>query len=392
MAAPQPCFIHADIDAFYASVEQLDRPEYRGKPVIVGGLPGDRRSVVSAASYEARGFGVHSAMPLAQALKLCPDGIFLRGNMGRYRKKSAEIMAIFDEFSPSVRQLSIDEAFIDITGTGGLFGPPKEAAGKIKERVSREAGVTVSVGVSSNKYLAKIASGMSKPDGLYLIPAGGEEAFMRALPAEKIWGTGSATHELFRKHGIKTGDDIYRLSQGILASLFGKAKGLFLYRAVRGEGAAFEEERETRSISSERTFAFDLHDEFAMESVLFDLCQSLIWRLLEGKWRSRTVSVKIRYGDFSTEAARESRVEYVKTLNELYDRLLGLFRRKYRKGRGLRLLGAGLMNLEDGTELQGELFGDDAEKDRRLEKAILDINKKFPDAALRRGRSWLAEQ
>jgi len=392
MGAPQPCFIHADIDAFYASVEQLDRPECRGKPVIVGGLPGDRRSVVSAASYEARRFGVHSAMPVAQAVRLCPDGIFLRGNMGRYREKSDEIMAIFGEFSPSVQQLSIDEAFIDVTGTEGLFGAPEAVAGKIKKRVSVEAGVTVSVGVSSNKYLAKIASGMSKPDGLYLVPPGGEEAFMRALPAEKVWGTGSATHELFKKHGIRTGDDLFRLSQNALASLFGKAKGRFLYRAVRGEGAAFEEERETRSISTERTFAFDLHDEFALESVLFDLCQSLIWRLLEGKWQSRTVSIKIRYGDFSTEGARESRSGYVASLNDLYDRLLGLFRKKYLKGRGVRLLGAGLMNLEDGTERQGELFGESEEKDRRLEVAILDINKKFPDAALRRGRSWLAEQ
>ncbi|MCL2190456.1 MAG: DNA polymerase IV [Treponema sp.] len=387
-----PCFIHADIDAFYASVEQLDRPECRGKPVIVGGLPGDRRSVVSAASYEARRFGVRSAMPVAQAARLCPDGIFLRGNMGRYREKSDEIMAIFGGFSPEVRQISIDEAFIDVTGTEGLFGPPEAVARSVKRRVAGEAGLTVSVGVSSNRYLAKIASGMSKPDGLCVIPPGGEEAFMRALPAEKIWGTGDATHGLFRKHGIRTGDDLFRLSPGALASLFGKAKGRFLYRAVRGEGAAFEEERETRSISTERTFAFDLHDEFAMESVLFDLCQSLLWRLLEGKWQSRTVSVKIRYGDFSTEGARESRSGHVATLNDLYDRLLGLFRKKYRRGRGVRLLGAGLMNLEDGAERQGELFGGAEERDRRLEEAILDINKKFPGAALRRGRSWLAEQ
>ena len=392
MGAPEPCFVHADIDAFYASVEQLDHPEYRGKPVIVGGLPGDRRSVVSAASYEARRFGVHSAMPVAQAARLCPHGVFLRGNMNRYLEKSTEIMAIFGDFSPGVRQLSIDEAFIDITGTEGLFGPPEAAAARIKERVSLEAGVTVSVGVSSNRYLAKIASGMSKPDGLYVVPPGGEEAFMRALPADRIWGTGSTTHGIFEKHGIKTGDDIFRLSRTVLTSLFGKARGQFLYRAVRGEGAAFEEERETRSISTERTFAFDLHDQFAMESVLFDLCQSLLWRLLEGNWQSRTVSVKIRYGDFSTEGARESRSGHVATLNDLYERLLGLFRRKYRKGMGVRLLGAGLMNLEEGAGLQGELFAEAAEKDRRLEKAILDINKKFPDAALRRGRSWLAER
>ncbi|MDR1858882.1 MAG: DNA polymerase IV [Treponema sp.] len=385
------CFIHADLDAFYASVEQLDRPDLRGKPVIVGGLPGDLRSVVSAASYEARRFGVHSAMPIVQAVKLCPDGVYLRGNMRRYREKSDEIMAIFAGFSPSVQQLSIDEAFIDITGMEGLLGPPQAIAAKIKERVCGEAGLTVSVGVSSNKYLAKIASGMSKPDGLFVVPPGGEERFMRSLPVDKIWGAGKKTQEVFAKHGLKTCDDIYRLSLGALTSLFGKAFGLFLYRAVRGEGAAaFDEERGTHSISTERTFAYDLYDEFAIETALFDLCQTLLWRLLDSEWQSRTVSVKIRYSDFTTIGARETASAYVRTLNDLYDRLLGLFRKKYQKGRGLRLIGAGLMNLEKKGAVQADLFGDGTEKDQRLEKAILNINNKFPDAALRRGRSWLA--
>ncbi|MCL1836157.1 MAG: DNA polymerase IV [Treponema sp.] len=383
-------YIHADLDAFYASVEQLDRPELRGKPVIVGGLPGDLRSVVSTASYEARAFGVHSAMPIVQAVKLCPQGVYLRGNMGRYLEKSGEIMAIFADFSPVVQQLSIDEAFIDITGMEGLLGPPEVIAKKIKQRVSQEAGLTVSIGVSTNKYLAKIASGMSKPDGLFVIPPGGEEGFMRALPAEKIWGAGKKTQEVFAKHGLKTGDDIYRLSLGALTSLFGKAFGLFLYRAVRGEeAAAFDEERGSHSISAERTFPVDLHDEFAMETALFDLCQTLIWRLLDSPWQSRTVSVKIRYGDFTTIGARQTSQGYITTLNELYDRLLALFRKKYQKGRGLRLIGAGLMNLENSGAMQADLFGGAPEKERQLEKAILDINKKHPDAALRRSRSWL---
>ena len=384
------CFIHADLDAFYASVEQLDNPGIRGKPVIVGGLPGDRRSVVSTASYEARRYGVHSAMPIVQAVKLCPGGVYLRGNMRRYREKSDEIMAIFASFSPCVQQLSIDEAFIDITGMEGLWGTPQEIAGRIKRRVWEEAGLTVSAGVSANKYLAKIASGMSKPDGLYVIPPGEEEGFMRALPVEKIWGAGTKTQENFKKHGLKTGEDIYRLSLSALTAVFGKAFGLFLYRAVRGEEAhAFDEERGTHSISAERTFPFDLHDEFAMETALFDLCQTLMWRLLESGWQSRTVSIKIRYSDFSTEGVRESSPNNVLTLNDLYDRLLNLFRKKYQKGRGLRLLGAGLMNLENLNSRQGELFGETSEKERQLEKAILGINKKFPGAALRRGRSWL---
>ncbi|GHV67026.1 DNA polymerase IV [Spirochaetia bacterium] len=385
-------FIHADLDAFYASVEQLDHPEYRGKPVIVGGLPGDRRSVVSTASYEARKFGIHSAMPLVRAVKLCPQGIFLRGNMKRYREKSELIMSIFDEFSPDVQQLSIDEAFIDITGMKSLLGPPETIARKIKERIRTETGLTVSIGLASNKYIAKIASGMSKPDGLYIIPAGGEESFMRSLPVGKIWGAGSKTQELFQKHGLKTGDDIHRLSLEILTSIFGKSFGLFLYRAVRGEGAAaFDEERGTHSMSAERTFPYDLFDNFAIETALFDICQTLMWRLLNSSWQSSTISLKIRYGDFTTEGARETSATPVSTLNDLYDRLLNLFHKKYQPGRGLRLIGAGLMNLEAAGALQGDLFdsGSTAEKERRLEQAILEINKKFPDAVLRRGRSWI---
>jgi DNA polymerase-4 len=381
------CFIHADIDAFYASVEQLDNPELKGKPVIVGGLPGDRRSVVSAASYEARRFGVHSAMPIVQAVKLCPNGIYVRGNMPRYREKSDEIMAVFADFSPSIQQLSIDEAFIDITGMETLFGPPQIIARKVKERVLAETGLTVSTGISSNKYLAKIASGMSKPDGLYIIPSGEEEQFMRALPVEKIWGAGNKTQELFKKHNLKTGDDIYQLSMAALTGIFGKAFGHFLYRAARGEGAAnFDEGRGTHSMSAEQTFPYDLYDEFAIETALFDLCQTLIWRLLDSQWQSRTVSIKIRYKDFITEGARETSSHHITTLNDLYDRLLSLFHKKYHSGRGVRLLGVGLLNLEHCGARQGDLFDTQTEKTQRLEKTILDINKKFPNAALRRAR------
>lgn len=385
--------MHADLDAFYAAVEQLDHPEYRGKPVIVGGLPGDRRSVVSTASYEARKYHVHSAMPIIKAVKLCPAGIFVRGNMERYREMSRQVMAVFESFSPVVQQLSIDEAFLDLNGMESLLGPPTLIAKKIKERIRTETGLTVSVGLASNKYIAKIASGISKPDGLSVIPPGGEESFMRALPAEKIWGAGGKTQELFRKHSLKTGDDIFNLSLNALTALFGKAFGLFLYRAVRGQAAAaFDEDRGTHSISAERTFPYDLFDEFTIETALFDICQTLIWRLLNSQWRSRTVTIKIRYGDFSTETARETSSSQISTLNELYDRLLSLFRSKYRSGRGVRLLGAGLMNLEkECAAVQKELFDFGSEKEEKLEKAILEINKKFPSAALRRGRSVLSD-
>jgi DNA polymerase-4 len=383
-------FIHADMDAFYASVEQLDHPEYAGKPVIVGGLPGDRRSVVSTASYEARKFGVHSAMPIVQAVKLCPRGIYLRGNMGRYQEFSRRIMGIFAEFSPEVQQLSIDEAFLNITGTGGLFGPPEILAAKIKAAVRERTGLTLSVGIASNKYIAKIASGMSKPDGLFRIPPGSEESFMRSLPAGKIWGAGEKTQEIFRQRGIRTGEDIYRLSRDSLWAVFGRAFGDFLYRAVRGEGVeSFETLRGSRSISTERTFPYDLYDSFAIESVLLDISETLMWRLLGEGRHARTVQVKIRYKDFSTELVQESSPDPVSSLNDLYARVLALFRKKYQNGRGLRLIGAALMNLEEGPR-QRELFGE-GEKERRLEKAILDINRRFPNAALRRSRSRLSD-
>ena len=384
-------FIHADLDAFYASVEQFDHPEYRGKPVIVGGLPEDRRSVVSAASYEAREFGVHSAMPVAQAYRQCPEGIFLRGRMSRYQEKSAEIMAIFADFSPDMEQLSVDEAFLDITGTEKLFGPYGETARKLKERVRSETGLTVSAGLASNKYVAKIASGMSKPDGLFVVAPGGEEAFMRSLAVKKIWGAGGKTQELFAKYSLKTGEDIYRLSLDALTSMFGNAQGAFLYRAVRGEGAEnFDRESGSHSMSSERTFAYDQYDMFAIETALLGICETLIFRLLSDRVQSATVSIKIRYSDFSTETMQETFSNPVLTLNDFYKRVLNLFRKKYQSGRGVRLIGAALMNLESGDKAQQKDFFDQAnEKERRLEESIMKINEKHPGAAVHRSRSVL---
>ena len=386
------CFIHADLDAFYASVEQLDNPGYRGKPVIVGGLPEDRRSVVSAASYEARKFGVRSAMPISQAFKLCPGGIYLRGRMSRYQEKSAGVMSIFDYFSPNVEQLSIDEAFLDISGTGGLFGTPEETAKKLKKRVLAETGLTLSIGIASNKYVAKIASGLSKPDGLFVVENGEEEKFMRSLPVEKIWGAGEKTQEIFKKHGLKTCDDVYRLSAETLISMFTNSFGNFLYRAVRGEAAEnFDREQGSHSMSAERTFAYDLSDVFEIETALLDICETLVFRLLSSRAESATVSLKIRYGDFSTENTQKTFKEPVTTLNEFYKHVLDLFHKKYQSGKAVRLIGAGFSNLTEECKIhQGSLFDHEKEKQRHLEESIQKINAKFPEAQLRRGRSILA--
>ncbi|GHV80239.1 hypothetical protein AGMMS49944_20300 [Spirochaetia bacterium] len=219
---------------------------------------------------------------------------------------------------------------------------------------------------------------------------------MRALPVGKIWGAGKKTQEQFRKYGLKTCEDIHRLPLEHLNSIFGASFGLFLYRAVRGEAAEpfDDDERGSHSMSAERTFPYDLYDEFTIETALFDICETLMFRLLNQNWQSRTVAIKIRYEDFSTVSARETFPNPVGSINELFDHLSALFRRKYQEvhGRGVRLIGAGLLNLETGnTPRQGELFDTANEKERALDKYILEINKKFPNAALRRGRSLMAD-
>jgi len=311
--------------------------------------------------------------------------------MDRYREKSTEIMAIFGDFTPDMQQLSIDEAFLDITGTEGIFGPPADAAKKLKKKVFDEAGLTVSIGIASNKYIAKIASGMSKPDGLFNIAPGEEEKFMRSLPVGKIWGAGEKTQSIFAKHGLKTCEDIYRLSGEALISMFGKAFGKFLFMAVRGEPAeSFERESGSRSMSAERTFDYDLYDEFTIETAILEICQTLFFRLLSSGTQSSTVSIKIRYSDFSTEGMRETFRNPILTLNDFYEYVLDLFHKKYRKGLGIRLIGAGFMNLETEKNVrQGDLFDTLNEKERLLEESILKINEKYPEAALKRSRSTL---
>ncbi|MFC2280755.1 MAG: DNA polymerase IV, partial [Treponema socranskii subsp. buccale] len=227
-------FLHVDIDAFFASVEQLDNPALRGKPVIVGGLPGERRAVVSTASYEARVYGVHSAMPVAEAYRLCPSGIYLHGRHERYHEVSARIMDIFREYSPDVEQISIDEAFIDLTGTELLFGDPEQTALRLKKEVRDTTGLTVSVGLASTKYIAKLASEMSKPDGFFEVKPGDEERFMLSLPLKKIWGIGHKTLSRINQAGIFTARDLREKSEELLCVLFGKAAGNFLYNVVRG--------------------------------------------------------------------------------------------------------------------------------------------------------------
>ncbi len=384
--------LHVDLDAFFASVEQLDFPSYRGKPVIVGGLPGDRRSVVSTASYEARKFGVHSAMPTAKAYQLCPQGIYVRGRMERYHQISRQVMNIFRDFSPDVQQMSVDEAFIDITGTELLFGSAETTARKIKERIKAETGLTVSIGVASNKYLAKIASGMDKPDGLYVIPPGSEERFMLSLPLDKLWGVGAKTRKRLNDMGFYTIEDIHQATLPGLMQIFGECTGNYLYQAVRGlEANGFDDEPKSRSISAENTYSFDLTERDSILTALLNLSYTVYFRLLSEGFCSKTVHLKIRYEDFSTVSIQETLPRYISSSDDFYERVVALFDKKYDRTMGIRLLGVGAQNLEVGINgEQNELFDFGEGKKRAVETAILELQQKNPKNLVKKARQFLS--
>ncbi|MCQ2598106.1 MAG: DNA polymerase IV [Treponema sp.] len=384
----QHWYLHADLDAFFASVEQLDHPEYRGKPVIVGGLPSDLRSVVSTASYEARKFGVHSAMPTKEAFRLCPQGIYLRGNHHRYEELSWQIMQIFSRFSPDIQQMSIDEAFIDLTGTERLFGPPEETAMKIKKAVKEETGLTVSIGLAQTKYFAKLSSDINKPDGFYFMKPGTETDFMLSLPIEKIWGIGKKTSARIKESGLKTTRQIYETPLPTLTFLYGENTANFLYNILRGKcDDMFGTEAKSHSLSNERTFPVDVSDPYACETALMELAHSVMFRLLRDNLHSRTVVIKIRYDDFTTVSARQTYETEIITLDSFFEKVRDLFSNKYDRTKGVRLLGVGFDNVhKEETTYQQELFDDGQKKKQAVEKAILNIEKKFPDIQVHKAR------
>lgn len=383
---PPRFFFHVDLDAFFASVEQLDHPEYRGRPVIVCGA--GKRGVVSTCSYEARRFGVHSAMPKAKAEQLCPAGIFLPPNMPRYHEKSSEIMDIFARYTSDVQRMSIDEAFLDMTGTERLFGPVEESAKKLKREVFSETGLSVSVGVAQNKYIAKIASGFAKPDGLTIVRDKDAEAFMRALPLKDVWGVGKKTRERLESAGLRTTESVLAVSENLLKSILGEASGHFLYLAVRGaDPGFFSAPPAEKSISNERTFEQDVCDRAVLETVLFDLSQELTYRMFEENVTSRTVMIKIRYGDFRTVSAQATSEAPVNDSEDLFQRVKTLFAKKYEKGGAVRLLGAGLQNITTGKKpIQGELFECGKEKKRSVEEAVYKLSKKMGRKIVTRAR------
>jgi DNA polymerase-4 len=290
--------IHIDMDAFYASVEQRDFPEYRGKPLVVGGPPEGRGGVVATASYEARKFGIRSAMPSKQALKLCPHAIFVRPRFAAYKEVSQKIREIFGRYTDLIEPLSLDEAYLDVTNDKLDIGSAIEIAEQIKQAIKDELNLTASAGVSVNKFVAKIASDIKKPDGLTFIGPSSIETFMENLPVEKFYGVGKVTAEKMKKQGLFTGADLKKLTYDEMISRFGKAGG-FYYNIVRGiDDREVQPHRKTKSIGAEDTFAYDLTVADEMHAELEKIAKTVHDRLLRYRLKGRTITLKIKYSDF----------------------------------------------------------------------------------------------
>ena len=370
-----PLFFHVDLDAFFASVEILDNPKLKGKPLIIG-HPGPR-SVVSTCSYEARKYGVHSAIPMVTALKLCPKAIVIRGNMKRYSEMSHKVMSILSSYAPEMIQASIDEAYLDMTGCEKIYGDAVSSAKNLKERIKSQTGLTASIGVGSSKFIAKLASDYRKPDGLTVVPYGLEQDFVDAVGLNKLWGIGKATLENLHKHHIYTTEELRSLSQNQLASFFGSSLGEYLYKIVRGiDPGIYSGESKSHSISSERTFYPDLFDQDAIDAFLLELSQEVMFRSMQEKMIAKTIGLKLRYASFKTYTLQSTPDRGIYTTKDVYEEVKMLFKKKH-TGEGIRLLGVGLYSLYSGEEQeQPELFSSNKERERKLEKVILSLNLK----------------
>jgi DNA polymerase IV len=373
---------HVDLDAFYASVEQRDDPTLRGRPVIVGALPG-HRGVVSACSYEARRFGVRSAMPISEAARRCPKGVFLPVRMDHYIEVSHRIMAILRGYAPQVQQISVDEAFLDLTGTERLLGDPLAAGREIKDRVREAERLSISIGIAPNRYLAKLASESGKPDGLVQVREGQEIHFLDGLRLKDLWGLGKKTLARLREAGITTVPELRALSERQLASLFGEGGARFLHGAARGADLGIHSEApRSHSLSHEMTFEHDTADREILRTSLLELSQLLIKRILEEDDHSRTVSLKLRTGDFETTTVQTTLPRPPGSAREIHRVALELLDKRWDGTTPVRLIGVGVQGSVAQEPAQGELFDEAKDRERRIEQVALELSRK--DATLTR--------
>jgi len=358
--SPDREIIHLDMDAFYASIEVLDDTSLRGKPVIVGG--GVKRGVVAAASYEARKFGVHSSIPMAKAVRLCPHGVFLPVRMERYKEVSDRVFGIFRRYTPLVEPVSLDEAFLDVTASVRLFGPPEEIARKIRAEVRAETGLTVSAGVASSKLVAKIASDMNKPDGLTVVPRGKEQEFLGPLQVGRLWGVGEATRSALAEMGVQKISDLAGIPEADVVRKLGK-HGAHLHRLAHGiDDREVEPEREIKSMGREETFDEDLLETLALRRQLLDIATRTAARLRSHGLKGRTVTLKVKYSDFRLVTREVTLPLGIDDGGEIFRQALTLLEKTEAGEKPVRLLGIYLSNFggEPGREVgsgQISLFG-----------------------------------
>ena len=330
--------VHLDLDAFYAAVEVLERPDLAGKPVLIGGRPGER-GVVATASYPARAFGAHSAMPMARALALCPQAIVLPARHKLYREYSRRVMAILHETSVLVEQVSIDEAYLDLTDQASAWEDAVEIARRLQARVKEEVGLSASLGVATNKLVAKVASDRDKPSGLTVVRPGEEAAFLAPLPVRVLWGVGPVTAQRLAGMGVETVGELAQLPEEELRARFGK-HGTDMARQARGiDERPVVTEHERKSVSQERTFAHDIGDAERLRQELWQLSQGVARRLKQAEVAAGTVAIKLRYADFTTLTRQMSLAVPTDDERAIYRAARTLLRRAWQRGRPVRLLG-----------------------------------------------------
>ena len=371
--------LHLDMDAFFASVEQRDNPELMGKPIVVSGH--SRRSVVSTASYEARKFGIHSAMPVFQAQKRCPDLVIVPGNRHKYAADSKAVMSILKGFSPYVEQVSIDEAFMDISGTGTLFGPPKNLAGLIKDKIRDTLALSCSIGIAPVKFLAKIASDMNKPDGLTLIPPSKMQSFIRDLPIEKVPGVGKQAMKQMGSLQVHTLGDLRSFDARLLTQKFGKMGTRLSQLAMGVDDSPVEVTSVRKSISSETTLDRDISSYDEAKKIILDHCQKVGRDLRRRQWVCRHVSIKIKFSDFTQVTRGRKTHQWISSSRAIYHEALGLYDTLVIKKK-IRLIGVGVSDFQNTkTPVQGSLLPnpeEDSEKQwQTVDNAVDSVWKKF---------------